>query len=169
MVSPLVVRLRIHTRASYDTEWVIPNIYVYIYVYAYVLMNDAYGWCLMAIEWWMMFTNDAWWLLNDEWCLWMMLDSYWMMNDVYEWCLMAIANEWCLWMIAYVNEWYATIVLYAIWMTWTWHMEKYESMEPNECALHMANKGFQLFTLDINIYGHGHGYGVCIVLRGNAI
>ena len=48
-------------------------------------------------------------------------------------------------------------------------MEKYESMEPNECALHMANKGCQLFILDTDIHGHGHGYGVCVVVRGNAI
>ena len=39
----------------------------------------------------------------------------------------------------------------------------------NECALHMANKGYQLFILDTDIHGHGHGYGVCVVLRGNAI
>ena len=38
-------------------------------------------------------------------------------------------------------------------------------MEPNECALHMANKGCQLFILDTDIHGHGYGYG-CVLSFG---
>ena len=42
-------------------------------------------------------------------------------------------------------------------------MEKYAGMEPNECALHKANKGCQLFILDAEI--HVCMYGVCVDLR----
>ena len=85
--------------------------------------------------------------------------AYVLNYDAYEWCMMAMANVWS---HEYVKFWFKYE-----WLHMSWIICKYRIVcfmkdmiygqeckyvwTKNECALHMTNKGCQLFILNTEI------------------